>query len=261
MAENLHSEESVTTVDGVRAIEMRYRAIRSTDSQEMEFWQTSMRLNSPSQGVILPEKFMPVLECDDRCVAVFKLALMQALKAEEKFEDREYNADWISVTMPLRLLRKENCVDICKDIANKCNFSTKKICIEFPSILLDETDGECSLGVKRLRSAGFRTMITGVGGNNFPLIRLAPFEFDYVCISDEVTDMLDEETDRADACVESVVSFINNLDAEPVACGVSNEKQAKKLNEMECSYYTGAYSFKGEFAGNYLLERYIRRKE
>ncbi|MGN0587679.1 MAG: diguanylate phosphodiesterase, partial [Oscillospiraceae bacterium] len=112
MAEN---QDNPTTVDGVRAVEMRYRAIFSTDTKEPAFYQSSIRLNSPNMGVLLPERFMPVLESDDRCVSVFKLALLQTIKAADKFVGRELDFDWISVFMPLRLLRRKDCANILKE--------------------------------------------------------------------------------------------------------------------------------------------------
>ena len=256
------ADEKITTVDGVRAVEMRYRQIRNTSTFESKFFQSSMRLNAPLLGVLLPERFMPVLETDDRAAEIFALGLLQTLKAAEKFREREYNFDWISICMPLRVLKMDNCLDLCREAANRCGMSFKNICIEIPPIILDNADDDKYMkNLRKLKITGFKTMVTGIGGNSYPLIRLAPFEFDYVMISDEVISMLADDTPRSDACVESVVSFINNLDAEPVANGVENEKQAEKLFDMECTYYTGAYSFKGNFAGNFLLERYIRKKD
>ena len=84
-----------TTVDGVRAIEMRYRAIWSSAEKLPAFYQSSIRLNSPDMGVLLPERFMPVIEADDRCISIFRLALLQTVKAAEKFNDRGLDFDWV----------------------------------------------------------------------------------------------------------------------------------------------------------------------
>ena len=51
-----------------------------------------------------------------------------------------------------------------------------------------------------------------------------------------------------------IISFISELDAEPVADGVSSSEQTAKLYDLECSFYTGDY------AGNYTLERFVRKK-
>ena len=259
MADNVEIQDNPTTVDGVRAVEMRYRAIRETDTKDQAFYQSSIRLNSPDMGVLLPERFMPVLESSDKCVSLFKLALLQTLKAADKFAERELDFNWISIFMPLRLLRKNNCVDILTEFTEKLEASSDKICLEIPPLLVDEEDGSCRESMQKLRRAGFHTMIAGVGGESFPLLKLAEFEPEYVMMNEEITQMLGTG-ERADTCVQSVISFINNLDAEPIATGVSSSETADKLYDFECSYYTGAYAYTGDYAGNFLLERFIRRR-
>ena len=56
---NMAENQINTTVDGVRAIEMRYRAVWSASEKLPAFYQSSIRLNSPDMGVLLPERFMP----------------------------------------------------------------------------------------------------------------------------------------------------------------------------------------------------------
>ena len=85
------------------------------------------------------------------------------------------------------------------------------------------------------------------------MLKLADFELDYIMLDEELTNMIDVN-ERSDACVKSVISLINELGAEPIASGVSSSDQADKLFGFECSYYTGAY------AGNFLLERFVRRR-
>ena len=60
------SNEVSTTVDGVRAIEIRYRPIFQTGIGSTAFYQSRLRLNAPEMGVLTPERFMPVLEHSDR---------------------------------------------------------------------------------------------------------------------------------------------------------------------------------------------------
>lgn len=256
MAEKV--DDTTTTVDGVRAIEMRYRSIWSSGSKETAFYQSSIRLNSPNMGVLLPERFMPVLEADDRCISVFKLALLQTLKAADKFTDRELDFEWISVFMPLRLLCKKDCVNILKDFTGMVGASPEKICFEVSALHIDTDDDNCRESMKMLRRNGFHTMLTNVGGDGFPLIRLAGLEPEYVMMNEDITRMLGTD-DRSDTCVKSVISFINSLDAEPVAAGIRSAETAEKLYDYECFFYTGDEN-SGDCGGKFLSERFIRRR-
>ena len=54
--------------------------------------------------------------------------------------------------------------------------------------------------------------------------------------------------------VKSIVGFVNDIGAEPIADGVYNSRQAEMLYSFECSYCAGT------LAGKYMTERYVRRK-
>lgn len=247
-----------TTVDGVRAIEMRYRPVFETGSKKPAFFQSTMRLNAPDMGVLLPGRFMPVLESDDRCVPLFKLALLQTIKAADKFTDREIDFDWISVVMPIRLLHRRDCTDILTEFTGKVNADPQRICLEISPLLAEEYDGCCRESLQKLRKAGFHTMLTGVGGSSFPLLKLSEFEPEYAAMDEEITRMLGTG-DRAENTARSAISFIGSLDAQPVAVGISSAEAADKLYDYECLFYTGGGS-SGEFSGEFRSEKYIRRK-
>lgn len=258
MAENEVIRDNVSTVNGLRAIEMRYRPIFDLFTKGTAFYQSSMRLNAPDMGVLLPERFLPVLESDDRCIPLFKLALLQTVKAADKFAGRELDFDWISVYIPLRLLRRSDCTNILTEFTGMIGAKNKKICLEIPSSVFDDDDG-CRKSIRKLRDAGFHTMITGVDETSFPLMKLADFEPEYVMLSEGITDSIGKDK-RSDTCICSLITLIRDLDAEPIATGVSSAETAERFYEFECSYYTGCSSATGDFSGSFLQERYIRRK-
>lgn len=244
-----------TTVDGVRAIEMRYRAIWSATEKLPAFYQSSIRLNSPDMGVLLPERFMPVIEADDRCISIFKLALLQTVKAAEKFNDRGLDFDWVSVFIPQRLLGKSDCVKTVRDFTAKIEAIPQGICFELPESVI--ADSGSSESIKQLRKAGYHIMLTGVDSERFPLFRLAELEPEYVMLNEGITRRLGKDYDT-DSCISTLTSFISGLGAETIAAGVSTEKEANELSELGCSYFTGSEN--GIFSGKFVSDRFIRRK-
>lgn len=251
-------QDNSATVSGLRAIEMRYRPIYDSFTKGAAFYQSNMRLNAPDMGVLLPERFMPVVESDDRCIPLFKLALLQTIKAADKFNGRELDFDWISVNIPLRLLRRSDCTNILTEFTGMVGAKNNKICLEIPSSVFDDEDG-CSKSIRKLKDAGFHTMITGVDAVSFPLMRIADFEPEYVMLDEAITASIGKDK-RSDTCICSLITLIRDLDAEPIATGVASAETAEKFYEFECSYYTGAGSATGDFSGNFLQERFIRRK-
>ena len=251
-------KEAETTVDGVRAIEIRYRPIYETDTKEPAFFQTRVRLNSPDSGVILPERFMPVIESSDRCVSLFKLALLQTVKAAERFTERELDFKWISLFMPVRLLHKKDCAGILTEFTKQIGASPDRICLEIPPLVIGEDDGYCDESMRKLRKAGFHTMLCGIGADNFPLFRLSELEPEYVMLEENVLSMAGR-SEKADSCLHSLISTLGELGAEPVASGVPSFEIADLLYDMRCSYYT-AEENSGERGSSFMLERFVRRR-
>lgn len=247
------NNDNPTTVDGLRAVELRYRAIRDITTKDPVYYQTQMRLNSPSLGVLMPDRYLPVLDCTDQCVSVFKLAFVQMLQAMNKFTERNVEFDWISIYMPVRFLGKKDCVQAVTDICKDLNVRNDKVCFEVSCTILENKEKRAAENIRQLRKNGFHFMLDEFGGDMSPIMRIADYNFDYIMLDRGVTKMLDK-SEQADACVKSLVAFVNNAGAEPIAAHVTMDSQTVKLFEYECSYYTGA------LAGNYVLERFIRRK-
>lgn len=255
-AEVSEVEDKNTTVDGVRAIEIRYRSIFRTDTRGTAFFQSRMRLNGPNMGVLLPERFLPVLERSDRCAQIFLLSLLQIIKAAEKFTERELDFDWISAVMPLRIFFSKNCVEIITDFMKKINASPDRICFEIPAQVVDERSGQKTM--QELRKAGFHTMLSGIGAERFPMYKLAELEPEYVVINQNSTRMLGTN-ELTDTCVKSLISFINSIGAEAIAAGIASADTIDKLYDFDCPYYT-ADEHLGDNSGSFILERYVRRK-
>lgn len=252
-------QENAATVDGVRAIELRYRAVWSASEKLPVFYQSSIRLNSPDMGVLLPEHFMSALESDDKCVSVFKLALLQAIKTAEKLVEREVDFDWLSVFVPLRLLNKRDCVRIIREFVGQMGAIPRRICFELPAGIMEESSSACFDSLKQLRKAGYHTMLTGVDGERVPLFKLSEIEAEYVMLNDNFTRRLGQN-DRYDDCIRALISVIGDMGSEPIAAGISTSEAADSLYELGCSYFT-ADENSADFSGKYVADRFIRKRE
>ena len=239
--------------DGVRAIELQYRVIREISTGQAAAFQTQTRLNSPKLGVLTPDKFRDVSEITNQAVRLFMLELIQALEAHNTFVERDLNFNWISLYMPVKFLKEPRGEKTLLEYFSRYNVPTSRICFELSEKLLEETDGQVSTGIQQMRNRGFHFMLTNFGGNTCPMMRLSDFSVDYVMLSPEVSNYIGKG-ERSDNAVKSIIGFVNELGAEPVADGVFNSHQAETLYSFECAYCAGSLS------GKYMAERYVRRR-
>ena len=237
-----------STVDGVRAVELFYRPIKNTDSGRVTFLQSQTRLNSPVMGTLMPADYLPVAQLSDQCLSIFKLALVQLLQALGKFHEREVDVDWASVFMPARFLRQTEAPRIATDYCDKFGVKYERVCFELSPDVLDESDSSSADNVALMRRQGFHFLLTGFGTEDFKMLKV-----DNIMLDGSVAQVLGK-SDRYDTCVNSLLNFVFDLNAEVIADGITDDKQVKKLSGMQCLYYSG------EKAGKYIAERYVRNR-
>ena len=241
-----------STVDGVRAIELFYRPIKETAGNETVFYQSQIRFNAPSMGVLMPSRYAAVLEASPKSIQIFELAFQQFLKALGIFTERGVSYDWISICMPVQYLKKAGCADSVLAMCKKALIKPERVCFEFSPAILDETDGMAASTIKELTSFDFHVMITGIGGS-CPILKLGEFYADYIMLTPQAT-VISSDDDRSFACLKAIVSLGDTLGADSIICDVIEKSQLKNLKELECSYYTGKLS------GTFMAEKYVRAR-
>ena len=246
-------KNSKAMVDGLRAVELNYRTIREISSGQTAFIQSKTMLNSPNLGVLSPDKYRDVAEMTNQADQLFKLELIQALEANTTFYEREIGFSWISVYLPVRLLREKRTTKFISDYAARYQVPTSRICFELSSKLLMETDEQVPTSIQSMRNLGFHFMLTDFGGSSCPLMRLSDYPVDFVMLSPEVANYIGRG-ERSDNAVKSIVSFVNDIGSEPIADGICSSHQAEMLYTFECTYCAGNLS------GKYMTERFVRKR-
>ena len=243
-----------TKVGGLRAVELYYRGIREFESGDTTFLQSKTRLNTPGMGTLMPETFRKVAELSNQCVSLFELELKQCIETVKSLLEKDFYFRWISVYMPLRYLETKNVQQKLMDTMDEMSTDTNRICFEVaPELLLHGTNVHRNV-IEQLRNRGFHFMLTDFGGINSPLMKLAYFPVDYVMLSQEIIGYLNKD-DRSLSAVSSIVDFVEGMEADVIADGVSNVDQAEQLFKSHIRF--GA----GSLVGRYVTERYLKRKK
>ena len=247
------TNDMITEVGGLRAVEMFYRNIREIETGSTSFFQSRTRLNTPGLGTLVPETFRGVAELSNQCISLFELELVQALDAIKKFQERDFFFRWLSVYMPVRFLNERLVENTVAGYVEETGIDSNRVCFELPSSLLTEGNPKVSRSIANLRNRGFHFMLSDFGGSNCPLMKLSEYPVDYVLLNQEITSYIGK-SDRSNSAINSIVEFASKLGADSIADGVTNATQAEILFEASCSYVAGPLS------GKYTLERYVRKK-
>lgn len=230
-----------TTVGGLRAIELTFRPLRDIATGRSICFLSRTQLNTPELGTLMPEAFRSVAEFSGQSKKLFPLELLQLAEAVRALDESERVFEWVSLDIPLRMLRDRATPKLLEKICEQFSISPGKFCFVMPEAVLAETKSNAADTVANLRKHGYHIMLSGFGESGCPFIKLSEFNADYVMLSPSLTTQIGKN-ERTDQAVHSIISFINDLNAEPVADGVKNSKQAGAFYEFGCNYCAGSLS-------------------
>ena len=230
-----------TTVDGLRSIELNFRPLRDIASGRSVCYLARTQLNTPGLGTLMPEAFRPAADASGKAAELFALELMQLAESITALNESERRFRWVSQDMPLSLLRDRATTAVLEKICEQHSLSPGNFCFAIPEETLDEKDDTAAKNAAYLRQLGYHIMLTGFGERGCPYIKLSELSVDYVMLSPAVTFYIGKN-ERSDKAVHSIISFINDLECEPVADGVKTSAQAEALYSFGCTYCAGALS-------------------
>ena len=236
--------ETQTTVDGLRAIELNFRPLRDIATGRSVCYLARTQLNTPGLGTLMPETFRPAAEASGKSGELFSLEMLQLAESIRALDESERQFQWVSQDMPLSLLRDRSAVAGIEKICEQFSLSHGKLCFAVPEETLDEKDDRAAKNIALMRKLGFHVMLTGFGESGCPFIQLSELVVDYVMLCPSLTLSLGK-SERSDQAVRSIISFINDLESEPVADGVKNASQAETFYSLGCNYCAGHLS--GEY--------------
>lgn len=249
----IKADKNASTVGGLRAIELYFRAIDGIPDGVPAAYQTQMRLNAPSMGILFPDDYEKFIELHpDRASELYSLAVVQIGDAIEYMEERDIEFDWISLYMPLSLLKKEDCKEVMLAALKKSKVQPSRICFELSEELLFETDSCAADAMEELTKEGFMFMMRNFGGDDSPVTRLAGFRPDYVILSSSLTKRA-MQGERYEQSVKGIVRLASELGTKCIASDVENSEQGDKMAELGCKFCVGKYS------GNFMQKKYIRK--
>ena len=236
--------ETQTTVDGLRAVELSFRPLRDIATGRSVCYLARTQLNTPGLGTLMPETFRPAAELSGKSAELFSLELLQLAESIRTLDESDRQFQWVSQDMPLSIIRDRAAVARIEETCEQFSLSHGKLCFAVPEETLGEKEDRAAKNIALMRKLGFHVMLTGFGESGCPFIQLSELIVDYVMLSPSLTFHLGKG-ERSDRAVHSLITFINDLESEPVADGVKTSSQAETLYSFGCNYCAGHLS--GEY--------------
>lgn len=200
-----------------------------------------LRWDHPEEGLVLPDRFIPVAEESGLIVPIGAWVLEEASKRQALWRGQEVLSgdDFrMEVNLSARQIDHPQIVSAVANVLDQTGISPSNLTLEITESALmrhPETAKEILLALKDL---GVMLAIDDFGTGYSSLTYLRAFPLDSLKVDKSFVDEI-ERDDNAAAIVDAVIRLAHTLGLEVVAEGVETEGQLERLASMGCDFAQG----------------------
>lgn len=211
--------------------------INGTDIHGME---ALVRWLRPDQGVIPPDKFIPVAEENGLIVRLGTWVLKEACRQNKAWQDAGLPKLKVAVNLSARQLRDNAFVPLVVQILEETGLDPHYLELELTESALmgDASDTVCKL--LRLKEMGISISVDDFGTGYSSLSYLKHLPIDTIKVDRSfVRDIVNDPDDAA--IVDAIVAMAHSLKLKVIAEGVETREQLDFLQKRKCQQAQGYY--------------------
>ena len=216
---------------------LHYQPIVNIVSREVIGFEALIRWQHPTRGLLLPGKFMPIIEKAGFSNQLGEFVLSEATRAASLLRLRSPNMS-MSINLSAAELNSGDLVEnVAKAIA-RAGIGASALTVEITEDIVMSDIVAAKPQLDELHSLGVRIAIDdfGTGYSNLALLR--QFSADFVKIDRSLVNGLDTEL-GGNEVVRLILSLAHELGFAPIAEGVETEAQLEELRRLGCRMAQG----------------------
>jgi diguanylate cyclase (GGDEF)-like protein/PAS domain S-box-containing protein len=215
--------------------ELHYQPQVASESRVITGLEALLRWNDPDEGVVLPHRFVPLLEETGMILAVGNWVLKRAMADRRKLVERGLRVPRIAVNVSSMQMRQK---DFAGYVAAALDGATGALDIEITESAVMDNVEACIAALREVRAMGVGVALDdfGTGYSSLSYITRLPattLKLDMSFVADMASGPAKLEI------VSAVISLAHAHDMQVVAEGVENEEQAKLLRLLRCDHQQG----------------------
>ena len=204
----------------------------------IESVEALLRWNDPQQGLVLPERFLAVLEASGMIVAVGDWVLQRAVEDCLLWRRMRLSPVRVAVNVSAQQIRRRTFVDQFLAASARCTAEGFGLDVELTETgLLHDVDG-ASRKLRELRASGMRIAIDDFGTGYSSLGLLSKLPVDLLKIDRSFISGLPDDPASV-TLVSSIVGLASAFQLTAVAEGVETMQQFELLRRLRCNHSQG----------------------
>lgn len=192
------------------------------------------------EGMIFPDKFIPVSKKTGDIVEIDKLVLRDAIATCREWIDKGKKDFYISMNASKQFLKQKGFVDFIKSELEAKNVPSSALKLEITEDeIIDDVEYTIEL-LDKIRKIGVKVSLDdfGVGYSSFSHIQILPVD---VIKIDRSLVMNIEDDIKSRSIVETMISLCHSLNLKVVCEGVEDIEQVEILKALKCDSIQGYY--------------------
>jgi len=207
-------------------------------SKRIKSAEALIRWNNSDKGVVLPGKFMQVLEESELIIPVGKWVIQEACRAAKSWQDCGYEPIQVAVNVSALQFKNNDFVNVVEQSLHEAKLAPKYLEIEITESNLMKNPQSTIAMLKKLKALGLSISMDdfGTGYSSLNYLKQLPLDdlkIDQSFIS-EIPGSKDDEI-----IVKAIVAMSKALNLSIVAEGVESQEQLEVLKTMQCDKIQG----------------------
>ena len=218
-------------------LSLHYQPIVNTGTREVLGFEALVRWQHPTRGLILPGKFMPIIESAGFSIQLGEFVLNESTRAASLLRLRAPNLS-MSINLSAAELNNGDLVENVAKAITRAGIGASALTVEITEDIVMADIVAAKPQLDELHGLGVRIAIDdfGTGYSNLALLR--QFAADFVKIDRSLISGLDTERGGTEF-VRLILSLAHELGFAPIAEGVETEAQLDELRRLECKMAQG----------------------
>jgi diguanylate cyclase (GGDEF)-like protein len=212
---------------------LHFQPILEMESLRVEGVEALIRWMHPSQGLILPDRFIPIAEESGQIHALGRWVLWEACQRVVDWEDT-YGQLGLNVNISGAQLRQASLVREVGEILDATGLEPERLTLEITESVLMEVTSSNTERLEALKKLGVQLAVDDFGTGYSSLQYLKRFPFDWLKIAKPFVDGVDGSDSQA-RIARAIIDLAHSLEIEVIAEGIEAKRQATVLGELGCA--------------------------
>ena len=235
-----------TEADLRRALErgeffLLYQPIISTSKYTLVGFESLVRWNHPTRGLVHPDKFIALAEETGLIIPMSLWILQEACTQLQKWRKSLPNAPLtVSVNISCKHFQQPDLVEQVAQVLTETGLDPSALKLEITESAVMENTERTAEKLKGLRALGVELSLDDFGTGYSSLSYLHRFPLDTLKIDRTFVSRLEEKGEHHEI-VRTIISLAKSLGMKTIAEGVETEKQLLRLQSLGCDSAQGFF--------------------